>query len=105
MRGLRFQGLVDVVALPAGLLVVDLHVERQRELALRKHRIEMGGQNFKDMFARLLAGGKVAALAKPQHHVEKAVVRIAVGDGIMLAPERADANAAEREDAGLDRRL
>src|SRR5665213_2419533 len=27
MRGLRFQRLVNVVALPAGFLVVDLHVE------------------------------------------------------------------------------
>src|SRR5215475_11953467 len=32
MGGLRFQGIVDVVALPARLLVVDLHVERQGEL-------------------------------------------------------------------------
>src|ERR1700722_2184167 len=41
MRGLRFQSLVDVVALPACFLVVDLHIERQRERACGKHRIEM----------------------------------------------------------------
>src|SRR5450432_4384222 len=67
--GLRVQSLVDIVALPTGFLVVDLHVERQREQAGRKHRIEMVGQGAKDMFARLLAGGEVAALAEPQHHV------------------------------------
>ena len=34
MRRLHFfQGLMDVVALPAGFLVVDLHVERQGEFA------------------------------------------------------------------------
>ena len=37
MRGLRFQSLVDVVAFPAGFLVVDLHVERQRKPAVGEH--------------------------------------------------------------------
>src|SRR5882757_2070900 len=69
MRGLRLQGLVNVVALPAGFLVVDLHVERQRKLAGRKHRIEMVGQDAKNMLAGPLAGGEIAALAQPQHHV------------------------------------
>src|ERR1700733_7955362 len=55
MRGLHFQNLVDVVALPAGFLVVDLHVERQRELALRKNGIEKVGEGSEDMLARLLA--------------------------------------------------
>src|SRR6185369_10631208 len=44
MDCLHFQGFVDVVAFPAGVLVVDLHVERQRELGLLEHRIEMGGE-------------------------------------------------------------
>ena len=30
---------------------------------------------------------------------------LAVGDGVVLASDGADANAAEREDAGLDRGL
>src|SRR6266702_1110836 len=55
------------------------------------------------MLARLLSRREVAPLAEPQHHVEKAVVPPAIGDRIMLAPDRTYANAAEREDAGLDR--
>src|ERR1043166_6953394 len=45
------------------------------------------------------------SLAEPQHHVEKAEMRTAVGDGKMIAPDGADADAAERKDSGLDRRL
>src|SRR6185312_7571477 len=105
MRGLDFQSIVDVVALPARLLVVDLHVERQREFAVRKHRIEIGGQRLEDMLAGLLAGGEVAALAKPQHHVEKPEIRTSIGDGIMLATNAADTDAAEWKDPGFDRGL
>src|SRR6266481_3746708 len=105
MRGLRLQNVVDIVALPAGFLVVDLHVERQRELAARKDRVEMDGQRLEDMFAGLLSGREIAALAKPQHHVEKAEIRRTVGNGVVLAAYRADANAAEREDPGLHRGL
>src|SRR4051794_10646043 len=105
MCGLHFQSFVDVVAFPAGFLVVDLHVERQRELHVRKHRIEVGGQGLENMFAGLLAGGEVAAFAEPQHHVEKSEVLLAVGDCIVLASDGADSNTSEREDAGLDRRL
>src|SRR5947209_19904657 len=105
MRRLRLQRLVDVVALPAGLLVVDLHVERQRELAFREHRIEIGRQHLEDMFAGFLPRGEVAAFAEPQHHVEKAELRAAVGDGGVLAADGADTDAAEREDAGLHRGL
>src|SRR3984893_6355345 len=105
MRGLRFQDVVDVVALPAGFLVVDLHVERQRELARGKDRIEMIGQDAKNMFAGLLAGREIAPFAKPQHHVEKAELRIAVGDGKMLATDRPHADAAERKNPGLHRGL
>ncbi len=67
--------------------------------------IEMVGQRAKDMFAGLLSGREIAALAKAQHHVEKAELRIAVGDRVMLAADSADADAAEREDAGFDRGL
>src|SRR5258706_5784820 len=105
MRGLRFQNVVDVVALPAGFLVVDLHVERQRELARSKHWIKMVGQRAEDMFSGLLAGREIAALAKPQHHVEKAEMRIPVGDGVVLATDRTNADAAERKDPGLHRGL
>src|SRR6476660_7215307 len=80
MGRLHFQGFVDVVALPAGFLVVDLHVERQRKFRLLEHRIEIGRQRLEDMFAGLLAGGEVAPFAEPQHHVEKAEVRVTVGD-------------------------
>src|SRR6185312_9686968 len=103
MGGLRFQGFVDVVALPARFLVVDLHVERQRELALCEHGIEMGRERLEDMLAGLLAGGEIAPLAEPQHHRKKAQIGVAVGDGVVLAFDGADADAAEREDAGLHR--
>src|SRR3954452_11248887 len=105
MCSLHFQSFVDVVAFPAGFLVVDLHVERQRELQVRKHRIEVGGQGLENMFAGLLAGGEVAAFAEPQHHVEKSEVLCAVGDGVVLAFDGADPDAAERENAGRDRFL
>src|SRR3977135_4039341 len=101
MRGLRFQKVVDIVALPAGFLVVDLHVERQRELAARKDRVEIAGQRLEDIFAGLLSGREIAALAEPQHHVEKAEIRRTVGDGVVLAAYRADAKAAERKDPGF----
>src|SRR4051794_36580940 len=39
MRGRGLQRLVDIVALPSRFLVVDLHVERQCELAVRECRI------------------------------------------------------------------
>src|SRR5712691_11438137 len=93
----RFQGFVDVVAFPARLLVVDLHVERQRELALREYGIEIGRQRLEDVRAGLLAGREVAALAEPEHHVEKAEIGISVRDRIMVASDGADADAAERE--------
>ena len=57
------------------------------------------------MLAGLLPGREVAPLAKPQHHVQEAKTLVAVGDGIVLAFDGADANAPEREDAGLDRGL
>src|SRR5258708_27529076 len=105
MRGLRFQSLVDIVALPAGFLVIDLHVERQREFARGKNRVEMVGEYFEDMLAGLLASCEIAPLAKPQHHGEKPEMRIAVGDRIMLATDRADANAPDRKYPGFDRGL
>src|ERR1700676_2184042 len=93
MRGLRFQSLVDVVALPAGFLVVDLHVEGQREFALRKDRIEMVGQDAENMFAGLLAGRQIAPLPESQHHIEKPEMRLAVGNGVGPAPAAADPKA------------
>src|SRR5580692_4068087 len=105
MRGLRLQSLMNIVALPAGFLVVDLHVERQGELALRKNRIEIGRQRAENMLAGFLAGFEIASFTKPQHHVEESELRISVGDRVMLASHRADADAAKREDAGLDRGL
>src|ERR1700733_5552891 len=102
MGGLCLQSLMDVVALPTGLLVVDLHVERQSEFAFCKHRIEIRRQRAQDVFAGGLAGLQVAAFAEPQHHVEEGKVGIAVADRVMLASHRAHADAAERKDAGLD---
>src|SRR6266849_9649243 len=87
MYGLRFQRVMNVVALPAYFLVVDLHVERQRKFASSKNRVEMTGEGLEDMLAGLLAGREITALAKPQHHREKAEIRIAVGDGIVFAPD------------------
>src|SRR5229473_5649846 len=101
--GLGGELLVDVVALPAGFLFVDLHVERQCELACSEDRIEMVGEHAENMLAGLLAGGEIAPLAKPQDHVEKTVLRSPVGDGVMLATDGADANAAERKNPGFDR--
>src|SRR6202035_3870150 len=57
------------------------------------------------MLSGLLAGRKIAPLAKPQHHVEKAEIRTSVGDGVVLATDGANPNAAEGKDAGLDRGL
>src|SRR3974390_1839905 len=105
MRNLRLQGLVNVVALPAGFLVVDLHLERQREPARREHRIEMAGERLEDMLAGLLARGQIAAFAEPQQHGEKAGLCRPVGDGVMLAANGADANAADRKYSGLHRGL
>src|ERR1700721_4485925 len=100
MRCLRLQGLVDVVALPAGFLIVDLHVKRQCEFALGKHRIETVRQRLEDMLSGLLAGRKIAPLAKPQHHVEKAEIRAPIGDGVVLATDSANPNAAKRKMPG-----
>src|SRR5262249_14388913 len=61
MCSLHFQCFVDVVAFPARFLVVDLHVERQRELHVRKQRIKIGRQGLENMFAGLLTGREVAA--------------------------------------------
>src|SRR5690242_18756269 len=85
MGSLRFQRFVDVVALPARLLVVDLHVERQRKFLLREHGIEMGRQGLEDMLAGLLAGREIATFAEPQYHVEEGEIRIAVRDRVILA--------------------
>src|SRR6185437_5942919 len=93
MGGLRFQGFVNVVALPARILVVDLHVERQRELGLREDGVKMRRQRLEDVFAGLLTRRQITAFAEPQHHVEEAEVRVAVRDRAMLAPHGADANA------------
>src|SRR5262249_7257173 len=90
--GLHLQRIVDVVALPARLLVVDLHVERQREFAAREHRVEIGRQRLEDVISRRLAGCEIAAFTEPQHHVEKAVFFPAVGDRVVFAPDRADAD-------------
>src|SRR5882672_266942 len=110
MHGLRFQSFgfqsfVDVVALPARFLVVDLHIERQREFALREYGIEISRQRLEDVLAGLLAGCEIAAFAEPEHHVEKAEIGISIRDRIMLTPDGADADAAEREDAGFNRCL
>src|SRR5665213_642803 len=102
LRSVGLQRLMDVVALPAHLLVIDLHVERKREFAAGEYRIEIAGERLENMLAGLLAGGEVAALAKPQHHRQKCKLRIAVGDGVVLAAHRADAGASHGENPGLD---
>src|SRR5947199_2579306 len=85
MRGLRFQGLVNIVPLPACFLVVDLHVKRQRELAAGENRVEVARKNFENVFASRFPRCEIATLAEPQHHREKAELRIAVRDRVMLA--------------------
>ena len=55
------------------------------------------------MLAGFLARREIAALAKTQHHVEKPEIRPPVGDGVMLATDGTDLNAAEREDPGFHR--
>src|SRR5262249_2148803 len=62
----------------------------------------MRRERLEDVLASLLARSQIAAFAEPQHHVEEAVLGIAVSNRIMLAAECANADAAEREDAGLD---
>src|SRR4051794_7499423 len=105
MGRLHFQSFVDVIAFPACFLVVDLHVERQRELRVCKHRIKMSRQGLENMFAGLLPGREIAAFAEPQHHVEKAKVLVAIGDRIVFALDGADPDAAEREYPGRNRFL
>src|SRR5215471_8052234 len=101
MGGLHFQGVVDVVALPARLVVVDLHVERQGEFACGEDGIKVSGERVEDMLAGFLTRRKISAFAEPQHHVEKGKILAAVRDRIVLAFDRANADAAEREDAGF----
>src|SRR5882724_11330474 len=55
MRSLRLQNSMDVVAFPAGFLVVDLHVKRQRTLARGKDRVEVIGEGAENILAGLLA--------------------------------------------------
>src|SRR6202790_3812910 len=55
-RNLRFQRLVNVVALPAGFLVVDLHVERQREFAPGENREQIEQTNIENVFVGVRAG-------------------------------------------------
>src|SRR3954453_15546974 len=105
MRGLRFQGVVNVVALPACFLVVNLHVKRQCEFAARENRVEIAGQDLEDMFAGRFSGGEIAALAKPQDHREKTEIRFPIRDRVMLAADGAHANAPDWKDAGFDRGL
>src|ERR1700685_1293201 len=77
MRGLHFEGFVDVIAFPARLLVVDMHLKRQGDFALRKDGIEIARRRLEDMFASLFAGREIAAFAKAQHHGEKPEIRLA----------------------------
>src|SRR5665213_551809 len=88
-RGI-LQSFVDVVALPAHLLVVDLDVERQREFAFGEYRIEEVGERLEDVFTGFLAGREIAAFAEPQHHGDEAQIRIAVGNRIMRATRLAE---------------
>ena len=48
---------------------------------------------------------QIAALAKTQHHIKKTEIGPSVGDGVVLAADRANANASERKDPGFDRGL
>src|SRR5436190_18719504 len=105
MRGLRFEGVVNVVALPACFLVVNLHVKRQCEFAARENRVKIAGQDLEDMFAGRFSGGEIAALAKPQDHREKTEIRFPIRDRVMLAADGAHANAPDWKDAGFDRGL
>ena len=57
------------------------------------------------MFAGLLAGRQIAPLAKPQHHIEKTEMRLAIGNGVVFAADRANANASERKNPGFHRSL
>src|SRR5262245_51434393 len=102
MGSLRFQGVVNVVAFPTRLSVVDLHVEGQRELAIGKDGIEIVGKRCEHVLTRLLTCRQVAPFAEPQQHRDKAVILAAVRDRIVLAAQSAHPDAADREDAGLD---
>ena len=65
----------------------------------------MVGQDAENMLAGLLAGREIAPLAEAQHHIEKTEMRPPVGDGVMLATDRANPNAAEWKNPGLHRGL
>src|SRR3569833_357975 len=104
MGSLRFQGVVNVVAFPTRCCLVDLHVERQSELAVDENGIEMPGENPEHVRAGLLPRGEVTAFAEPQQHREEGIVGAAIGDRIILAADRAYTDAPVREDAGFNRR-
>jgi len=57
---------MDAVALPAHLLVVDLDVERQRELLVLEQRLQKVRQRLEDVFPGFLARGEFAAFAESQ---------------------------------------
>src|ERR1700761_3935061 len=87
--GLHFrsllQGFVDVVAFPAHILVVDLDVEREGEVATGEEGIEIARQRLEHVLAGLLAGREITSFADAQQQRDEAVLGIAVGNGIMLA--------------------
>ena len=58
-----------------------------------------------NMLAGFFESRKIASLAETQHHIEKSQMRVAVGDGVVLAANRPNANAAERKDSGFYRSL
>src|SRR5690348_15573301 len=105
MRGLRFQRFMNVVALPTGFLVVDLHVKRQRELAAGKDRIEVAGERAENLFASPLAASEIAPLAKPKYHGQKTEMVCTIGYRVVLAADGAHANPSDRENTRLDRSL
>src|SRR6478736_9919398 len=55
MGGLQLQRVMDVVALPARVLVVDLHVERQGEFAGGEDGVEISGERLEHVLAGLLS--------------------------------------------------
>jgi hypothetical protein len=64
---------------------------------------ELCANSAENVLAGLLAGRQIAALAKPQHHIEETEMRLSVGDRVMLAADRANANATERKNPGFYR--
>ena len=80
-----------------------LHVQRERERALRVERLEMLRQHREQLLGRALLHVERPAVADQRRDVHEAVIGRLVGDAVSVGSMRANAQAAERKHAGAER--